>query len=754
MRHELDHLNGCVDDALQGQRAVDADHRAIRQAIDLKRAEVEEHQARREQKEGNLQAHRNDLAKRNRDLTEQQQHVTELQDKERAQAAALEATREESERVARELVSVSKQSQRHRQELVEVTNRNDALKKEISDLSHQLVLKNNEVSAVAKEYAKQAALADGLTKRNVTLTQQKTESEAHRDHLAGELDEMQLENASLSKQAESDQKQIDDLARERDILNKNYLKTVSATQRQQDWLAVKENQRRNLEHQLRGFERHAEKRRAVLQQLARDTHVYASDAAVASEECSTTLDKVRQREGEVAAKQKDVLECEAKVRQQQTLVETVLSERNLFARNYLVLHDEINEMKRKFRGMQALIENLKGEIKKKEEHLMDEETTVANLRKEQGDHEIRIDNAKKVTEKRERMINAYAEELFKLNEIIAEADAEKSRQKRDHLNVMNERDILGAQLVRRNDELAKLYESIRIQQAMLRRGEAQYADRLRDIQQLGYRVAQLRGEFETMRAFASRMPELKLLLNKATRELTHEQHRVRVLLDETDKPRNVHRLRALEGREPQTTQLFDAVREMQAELLRKTADVQEKERLIAEREKLYVELKSVVARQPGPEVAEQLSVYKESLGKKSGQLGAMKASLRQFQEQASLYEDRFNDLKAEMKALADSYNQTMRNREKEHTRQRKLAEMLGTAMAVASTPAEDEEEYVGYTAPPRPHTVDDSSAYMEPIDPATEPPLVSPDDAADDVPGGGGISAEGAPGEPAGAAPQ
>ena len=37
--------------------------------------------------------------------------------------------------------------------------------------------------------------------------------------------------------------------------------------------------------------------------------------------------------------------------------------------------------------------------------------------------------------------------------------------------------------------------------------------------------------------------------------------------------------------------------------------VVEKDLLIQEKEKLYMELKNILARQPGPEVAEQLSIY-------------------------------------------------------------------------------------------------------------------------------------------------
>ncbi len=37
--------------------------------------------------------------------------------------------------------------------------------------------------------------------------------------------------------------------------------------------------------------------------------------------------------------------------------------------------------------------------------------------------------------------------------------------------MINERDILGTQLIRRNDELALLYEKLRIQDSALTRGE-------------------------------------------------------------------------------------------------------------------------------------------------------------------------------------------------------------------------------------------------------------------------------------------
>ena len=89
-------------------------------------------------------------------------------------------------------------------------------------------------------------------------------------------------------------------------------------------------------------------------------------------------------------------------------------------------------------------------------------------------------------------IEAQEAEERKLLKIIAEADAERVRQKKELDQVISERDILGTQLVRRNDELALLYEKIKIQQSTLNKGEIQYNQRLEDIRVLKLEIKKLR----------------------------------------------------------------------------------------------------------------------------------------------------------------------------------------------------------------------------------------------------------------------
>lgn len=81
---------------------------------------------------------------------------------------------------------------------------------------------------------------------------------------------------------------------------------------------------------------------------------------------------------------------------------------------------------------------------------------------------------------------------------------------------------------------------------------------------------------------------------------------------------------ALQGSDPSTYEMIQKIHTLQKRLISKTEEVVEKELLIQEKEKLYLELKHILARQPGPEVAEQLQIYQQTLKEKTKQMKVRK----------------------------------------------------------------------------------------------------------------------------------
>ncbi|CAN0012327.1 unnamed protein product, partial [Sphacelaria rigidula] len=68
-------------------------------------------------------------------------------------------------------------------------------------------------------------------------------------------------------------------------------------------------------------------------------------------------------------------------------------------------------------------------------------------------------------------------------------------------------------------------------------------------------------------------------------------------------------------------------------------------------EKLYVELKNILGRQPGPEVAEQLEVYHENLKHKVKQMKAMETELGMYKQQVDLFKCEIERSAETMRAL-------------------------------------------------------------------------------------------------------
>jgi len=167
---------------------------------------------------------------------------------------------------------------------------------------------------------------------------------------------------------------------------------------------------------------------------------------------------------------------------------------------------------------------------------------------------------------------------------------------------------------------------------------------------------------------------LKREVHHLGRELLRERTKVKALSEELENPLNVHRWRKLEGSDPSTFEMIQKIQTLQKRLIAKTEEVVEKDLLIQEKEKLYIELKNILARQPGPEVAEQLTVYQANLREKTKQMKAMASELNMYQAQVNEYKYEIERL---MRDLAD-----IKRKYFEHKRREQAEKMAAAAKGV------------------------------------------------------------------------
>ena len=194
-----------------------------------------------------------------------------------------------------------------------------------------------------------------------------------------------------------------------------------------------------------------------------------------------------------------------------------------------------------------------------------------------------------------------------------------------------------------------------MQQKTISKGEIEYRERLEDVRVLKLRSNALRRDLSIHKSQSSSLEGLRAEVYSLQRELLQDRTKVKALSEELENPNNSHRWRKLEGSDPGTYEMLQKIQALQKRLISKTEEVVEKDLLIHEKEKLYLELKNILARQPGPEVAEQLSLYQHTLQERQKQTEQMASELSMLHAQSSEYKYEIGRVTKELRETKKKY---------------------------------------------------------------------------------------------------
>lgn len=238
--------------------------------------------------------------------------------------------------------------------------------------------------------------------------------------------------------------------------------------------------------------------------------------------------------------------------------------------------------------------------------------------------------------------------------MIAKAENDHQTQKKEYQIVVNERDFLDQQLIKRNEEVVTLYEKIKTLQLELSKLHSQYKKKLIEIEKLKTTRNFLIEEFVKAESIIRNIFDLKVIKIKLEKELLVTKNKVSSLTHESKKHLNIHRWTKLEYSDPEKFELISQINALQKRLIAKSEEVQKKEELIQEKEQLYIKLKSIVARQNGPDMEETLVKYQkkikeetERLKKTKEEIKMYRNNIRSFEFEIKRIDTCINDLKNE-----------------------------------------------------------------------------------------------------------
>ncbi|RNA26307.1 Cilia- and flagella-associated 58 [Brachionus plicatilis] len=623
--------------------------------INTRKMEAQRELRKRDKIERDLKEARSTLEQKQNDLKNLQQTVEKskadilkLETQQKEQKAFLDRTLKDSDVLNARFVKLQHDFE------AQVLN-NEALANENALKVHELKSREDEVNVLKTDAAKINRLKENTQKKLKILEDQKSEAENEKELLRNTILTLEKEIELAKKDQEKDKKAIEELTRERDQLNKNLSNAAKNTEKQVNLIKTHDSTIKHLEQEIANYKEEATKQRKLIFQLEKERDRYISEASELTQRVLQHMEDIKIKEMQIFDFKKKIAEQETKYKQQQNLYEAVRSDRNLYSKNLIERQDEINENRRKLKIMTHQIDQLKEEIQNKEQALVKEHAELQQVQKEREHLRAELGRMKAESQETKGFLEAQQAEERKLLKIIQEADSERLRQKKQLEQVIQERDILGTQLVRRNDELALLYEKIKIQQSTLNKGEIQYKARIEDLRILKLEIKRLRREKKILSVKVANVDDLSKEIYHVQRELLRERTRCRALEEELENPMNVHRWRKLEGSDPSTFELIQKIQALQKRLIAKTEEVVQKELLIQEKEKLYTELKHILARQPGPEVAEQLSIYQQTLKQKTKQMKSLASELNMYESQISEYKFEIDKMNKELSEVKNKY---------------------------------------------------------------------------------------------------
>jgi len=633
----------------------EGDVQTLREQLSHKKAEAEREQKRKERLDRDLKELRLTLEQRQAEIQgkkeevdQQGEKISQLENQLKTEKSNVEKKNAEQGKLEDDIKDFKK---RNSEEMA----MRGKLSEDNHDLQTDLKSKQEEINSLRHHKERTGKMHEALKKKKAADDHETAKLTDSRNALKAEIGELTKTTERLKKTAEEHNKQIVDLLHERDILNKNVIKADDRTKTQVDLVKRHESQANTLAKDVQRWKLELQNKLHRVHELDKQREKYSIELNLAHGKFVNASEELKTKDNQLANLKKMITDVKSKLNQQKNLYEAVRTDKNLYSKNLIESLEEISEMRKKFRIMYHQIEQLKEEIKEKDSQLIKEHFEHHRVSKDSEKIRDNLDKATKKQKSLQKVVDDQRAEIKKLEATIQEAEVERQNQKKEFEGVTSERDILGTQLIRRNDELALLYEKIKIQQSTLQKGEIQYKERLDEIRSLKGKIGQLKSDLYVAKQQAVNIDDLKKEVYHLQRELLQERTKVKALSEELENPMNVHRWRKLEGSDPATYELIQKVKTLQKRLIQKTEEVVEKDLQIQEKEKLYVELKSILARQPGPEVREQLEMYEDNLQAKKKQMRAMQSELRTYQAQVGDYRDEIDRLTRELQEVKRKY---------------------------------------------------------------------------------------------------
>jgi chromosome segregation ATPase len=290
-----------------------------------------------------------------------------------------------------------------------------------------------------------------VNEKNTEIEIQKSEWTILNKNILAYKKEIDEKRQVLAKENQNLKKIKEELKEQIDINNK----------KDQQYIEVNENYKRavnNLDKskkELNEFEK-------VYRELERARNKCTEENTKLKNKIEHLLEDIRLGDNRVQELQKKCAEYDKRMKTQREVYDAVRRDKNLYFKNLIETQDDLVERQNLLQFNKKEIENLKSDLKKKDDYIVDIKGKNTKFEKSLKNKEIDNNKLTKELDTKTKMCQAQEKEMEKLKINVEETAKNYNKLEGEYKKAIIDRDNLSSQLIRRNDEVSILHEKIMI----------------------------------------------------------------------------------------------------------------------------------------------------------------------------------------------------------------------------------------------------------------------------------------------------
>ena len=524
---------------------------------------------------------------------------------------------------------------------------NELLKKTAEDKDKMQKLSTQKENEIKEKIRFIDNINKAVNEKNTEIEMQKSELTILNKNILAYKKEIEEKKHTLSKELKNKEKVDAALKAQLEVNNK----------KDQQYLEMSESYKRVLNNldkskkELTEFDK-------VYRELERARNKCTEENTKLKNKIDHLLEDIRLGDNRIQELQKKCAEYEKKMKMQREVYDAVRRDKNLYFKNLIETQDDLVERQNLLQFNKKEIENLKSDLKKKDDYIVDIKGKNTKFEKSLKNKEIDNNKLTKELDSKTKMCQAQEKEMEKLKINVEETSKNYNKLEGEYKKAIIDRDNLSSQLIRRNDEVSILHEKIMILTTDMSKLEKKIQDKEDYINNQNRSIKNLRRELTINMKFKEKAEGHARELINLNKELLREKNLNKALTEEVESSEKLfHRWRKLEGIDPDSLELHYKINLLQKRLISKTEECVEKEITVQDLTKELANSKKLASKKPLFEIEESIKKYKQELTKQYDRMKAIIAELNMYRNQVEEYKSDNNRVKKENIELQNKYHE-------------------------------------------------------------------------------------------------